>query len=88
MVEQGTENPRVGGSTPSPGTMIFKSFCSVSRVVSEITSTAGLPLCFNGFLAEPNLTADPHGRQRMLTGEFIYSGLRYLQIFRHFVRLE
>ena len=23
VVEQGTENPRVGGSTPSPGTMVF-----------------------------------------------------------------
>ena len=24
MVEQGTENPRVGGSSPSPGTMFIK----------------------------------------------------------------
>ncbi len=43
---------------------------------------------FNGFLSETDLAADPHGRQRMLTGEFVHSRLRHLESFCHFIRLE
>ena len=53
LVEQGTENPRVGGSTPSPAT----TFCAVALVLAGCTSDTCYQLCATTAQAiEPCLT--------------------------------
>jgi len=41
----------------------------------------------NSFLAETNLTADPHSRESLLTGELVDAGLGNLQGLCHFICL-
>jgi hypothetical protein len=61
VVEQGTENPRVGGSTPSPGTKVFLASGSMPSIISGPPSIARLP-CDAGALPEVWISAGSVGR--------------------------
>jgi hypothetical protein len=62
LVEQRTENPRVGGSSPPPGTTFFSNFLD-PRTVSHVSVAHVIMFIdnkiFRSRLARPSITNNP-----------------------------
>ena len=49
-VEQGIENPRVGGSIPPLGTSSFKRLIAFFLSLKNLNSSSVIPFCFNNLI--------------------------------------